>query len=575
MKGPVKKEDTKKESFVKKEQKDKKLKAKNILLHSWLNRNEQITTTEEAKVACKARKRKERQESISSLCQERKVIRSNSEERPHSRRQSEKDSIIRRVSSSEDLHIRNIKNKRNQSSKENIDVIENNVSLVVDECEHEKRRSHERFAKPLTLKCKKSFSKRPKGKSFSKTRYKVDDKHTQHEVCSVNLQISEHIEVTAPKAKKERSPSPHRPPSSTSFDLSTLHQQVDDSEPLPSCSNRMNNDTSPSLSVVPNRLLSSPRNSIIATHCIYLDPDVCVYNNGRKVISPAEEKMQKISKQLSAVKKKIKKFEGDFQLKHGFKPSHFDKMCDAGMKKHYMDLTKLKKEFKLLQESGSKFMNDGDSIDGKEKCLQEIMKDIELKLETKREFGSRTCKIEEMTQEQLSEEKVAVQKALLHLENVYGRPINKEDRDLVRPLYDRYRNLKRLVAKAALGTSVINDLETIHEDETAHFVADTPKTTEAVAEKTSAAVTDSDTDVSINENLHAMDQEELRQQMKLATEEKKVLKRTIKEYELSVQQKTGKMVQKEDKQQIQQLYRNYKTVKSKIRLLDALISKQN
>ncbi|XP_045472866.1 protein FAM13A [Harmonia axyridis] len=571
MKGPVKKEETKKEPFAKKEQKDKKLKAKSILLHSWLNRNEQITTTEEAKVACKARKRKERQESISSLCQERKVIRSNSEERPHSRRHSEKDSIIRRVSSSEDLHIQNMKNKRNQSSKNKFEATETNSS-VVDECEHEKRRSHERFAKPLTLKCKKSFSKRPKGKSFTKTRYKVDDKHS-HESSKVNIQINEHIEVS--KVKKERSPSPHRAASSASFDLSTLHQQVDDSEPLPSCSNRMNNDLSPSLSIVPNRLLSSPRNSIIATHCIYLDPDICVYNNGRKVINPIEEKLQKISKQMGALKKKIKKFESDFHLKHGFKPNYLDKLNEGGIKKHYMELTKLKKEYKFLQESGIKSFHDEKSADAKEKSLQVVMTEIEMKLESKRENSSRNCKIEDMSQEQLSEEKVAVQKALLHLENMFGRPVDKDDRDLVRPLYDRYRTLKRLVAKASMGTSVSNDLETIHEDETVHFAVESSKSSETVTEKTSITATDSDTDVSINENLHAMDQEELRHQMKLATEEKKVLRRTIKEYELSVQQKTGKMVQKEDKQQIQQLYKNYKTVKSKIKLLDALISKQN
>lgn len=101
------------------------------------------------------------------------------------------------------------------------------------------------------------------------------------------------------------------------------------------------------------------------------------------------------------------------------------------------------------------------------------------------------------------------------------------------------------------------------------------KSSETITEKTSTTVTDSENEVSINENLHSMDQEALKLQMKRATEEKKVLKRSIKEYELSVQQKTGKMVQKEDKQQIQQLYKNYKTVKSKMRLLDALISKQN
>lgn len=52
-----------------------------------------------------------------------------------------------------------------------------------------------------------------------------------------------------------------------------------------------------------------------------------------------------------------------------------------------------------------------------------------------------------MTSDQLIDEKVAIQKALLYLESIHGRPNNREDRDIVRPFYDRYRTLKRLVAK--------------------------------------------------------------------------------------------------------------------------------
>lgn len=52
-----------------------------------------------------------------------------------------------------------------------------------------------------------------------------------------------------------------------------------------------------------------------------------------------------------------------------------------------------------------------------------------------------------MTSEQLLDEKVVIQKALLYLESKHGRPNTKEDRNMVRPFYDRYRTLKRMVAK--------------------------------------------------------------------------------------------------------------------------------
>lgn len=72
------------------------------------------------------------------------------------------------------------------------------------------------------------------------------------------------------------------------------------------------------------------------------------------------------------------------------------------------------------------------------------------RLAEKRTNNDRPEKLEDMTVDQLADEKVAVQKALLFFESVYGRPSSKEDRDLARPLYDRYRTLKRLVARAGM-----------------------------------------------------------------------------------------------------------------------------
>ena len=53
-----------------------------------------------------------------------------------------------------------------------------------------------------------------------------------------------------------------------------------------------------------------------------------------------------------------------------------------------------------------------------------------------------------MSREQVLAEKLALQKALLCLEERHGRPAQKRDRDMVRPLYERYRLVKRLVTKS-------------------------------------------------------------------------------------------------------------------------------
>jgi hypothetical protein len=69
-------------------------------------------------------------------------------------------------------------------------------------------------------------------------------------------------------------------------------------------------------------------------------------------------------------------------------------------------------------------------------------------LSEKRSLAGRSENLDELSREQLLDEKLAVQKALLYLEGIFGRPVTRGDRYLVRPLYDRYRALKRLVIRS-------------------------------------------------------------------------------------------------------------------------------
>lgn len=195
----------------------------------------------------------------------------------------------------------------------------------------------------------------------------------------------------------------------------------------------------------------------------------------------------------------------------------------------------------------------------------------------KREASNRSDVLEKMSCEELVQEKLAVQKALLYLESIHGRPDNKEDRNIARPIYDRYRMLKRIISKIP-SNNTGNELPTIHEDETMNFISSsTPQVSELDSEKSSSLFTStdsSDTDTSISENLHSLTKFELIEQHRLVSEEKKELRRTIKMFELDVQHKTGRMVQKEDKLAMENVYVAYKKVKAKLKLLDALVGKQ-
>ena len=53
-----------------------------------------------------------------------------------------------------------------------------------------------------------------------------------------------------------------------------------------------------------------------------------------------------LQKNIASLKKKIKKFEEEFEIEYGYKPSHSDKMKYKEMKKHMTDLNKYRKELK-------------------------------------------------------------------------------------------------------------------------------------------------------------------------------------------------------------------------------------
>lgn len=100
-------------------------------------------------------------------------------------------------------------------------------------------------------------------------------------------------------------------------------------------------------------------------------------------------------------------------------------------------------------------------------------------MQTKRFEEKRSSNVDEMTADQLVQEKTAVQRALLYLESLYGRPNTRDERDAARILYNRYRMIKRLVHRtASISGSGINnpsELPTILEHEAMAFTANPGK----------------------------------------------------------------------------------------------------
>lgn len=83
-----------------------------------------------------------------------------------------------------------------------------------------------------------------------------------------------------------------------------------------------------------------------------------------------------------------------------------------------------------------------------------------------------------------------------------------------------------------------------------------------------------DTSSSINENVHDMSLDELTRSLDVVRNEKKKLRRTIKDYEEVFEEQNGRKMLKNDRCAIDDIYAQYKQKKAKLRLLDALVRKQ-
>ncbi|XP_022237841.1 uncharacterized protein LOC106478506 [Limulus polyphemus] len=227
--------------------------------------------------------------------------------------------------------------------------------------------------------------------------------------------------------------------------------------------------------------------------------------------------VKQVNKKVHMLKKKIRNFEEIFELEHGFRPSHAEKMNYTEIKNLLMELNKARKDLKYLKqehhldhvEGVARFHMKNEIISEEwndckemelnntlckeklnkptlEESLQVVLKD----LSEKRQLAQRPDAIEEMSKEQVMDEKVAIQKALLGFESIHGRPTPTSDRELVRPLYERYRTMKRLVTRNSLlggfggkGKDTGSELQPILEHVAMDFTSPQPREEGMVCEE--------------------------------------------------------------------------------------------
>uniref|UniRef100_UPI0037E96660 protein FAM13A isoform X1 n=1 Tax=Semicossyphus pulcher TaxID=241346 RepID=UPI0037E96660 len=345
-----------------------------------------------------------------------------------------------------------------------------------------------------------------------------------------------------------------------------------------------------------------------------------------------------LTKRIHILKKKIHRFEERFEEERKYRPSHSDKAGNPEVLRWMNELAKLRKELKehklmkseedlpplTRQRSNTLPKSFGSQLEKKpqqEKVpkppVESSLETIQKKLQEKREEVNRPEDIKDMTREQIGAEKVALQKALLYYESIHGRPVTKSERQIMKPLYDRYRLVKQILCRAStipvIGSPSSKRrgplLQPIIEGETALFFDDIKEEEDGSEDdgetKTQFTVTvrpdlsvlsfldhmeeeadgfispvdelspsKNTTDMRLS-NLHAATTQELVEQLQETREEKKRLRKNLKEFEDQFFRQNGRNVQKEDRSPLAVEYNEYKHVKAKLRLLEVLISKRD
>ncbi|XP_069834408.1 protein FAM13A isoform X2 [Dendropsophus ebraccatus] len=345
-----------------------------------------------------------------------------------------------------------------------------------------------------------------------------------------------------------------------------------------------------------------------------------------------------ITRKIQSLKKKIRKFEEKFEEDRKYRPSHRDKATNPEVLKWMNELTKFRKQLKeskikiseedlvpqMRQRSNTLPKSFGSQLEREEErkeaekvakpSIEATMETIQKKLQEKRAEVSRPEDIKDMTRDQIAAEKVSLQKALLYYESIHGRPVTKGERQVMKPLYDRYRLFKQILYRAntipVIGSPSSKRrsplLQPIIEGETASFFKEEEEegSEDDGNENTDFAVTmkpgftvrsfldqledeadgfvspvddktpsKSTQDLGLG-NLHSASVSELLEQLQEAREEKKRIRKKLRDFEDNFFRQNGRNVQKEDRSPMAEEYSEYKHMKAKLRLLEVLISKR-
>ncbi|XP_044069825.1 protein FAM13B-like isoform X2 [Siniperca chuatsi] len=335
-----------------------------------------------------------------------------------------------------------------------------------------------------------------------------------------------------------------------------------------------------------------------------------------------------LNRHIHTLRKRIRRFEECFEQEKHYKPAHNDKTAHPEVARLMKELIKSRKQLKELKlrqsEEGGLRRQGGfnpsaetcrNNLDQREAALtetelqqlnnnsntkpnvEETVNIINNRLKERRRDLGLPESIKEMSHFQMTMEKTSLQKCLLYFENLHGRPSTRQERTLMKPFYDRYRLLKQLLFSSAAAT-VITTIEEeegsdeehpkqrssrpqplwlksprcVSSDELLHLPSLEMSETPLVSPL--EEVKGLQPQIITMATLHEASRPELLDHLRIARLEKRRLHQALREFEHHFYTQTGRACQKEDRGPMAEEYCQYKNLKAKLRLLEALLSKQ-
>ncbi|XP_049927550.1 protein FAM13A-like isoform X2 [Epinephelus moara] len=336
-----------------------------------------------------------------------------------------------------------------------------------------------------------------------------------------------------------------------------------------------------------------------------------------------------LNRHIHTLRKRIRRFEERFEQEKHYKPAHNDKTAHpevARLMKELIRSRKQLKELKLRQSEDGGLRGQRDFHQSPETCrtntdhreaaptgtelqtlnnnsntkpnVEETVNTITNRLKEKRRELGLPDSIKEMSHFQMTVEKTNLQKCLLYFESLHGRPSTRQERTLMKPFYDRYRLVKQLLLSSAAAT-VITTIEEEEGSDEERPKQRSPRL-QPLRLKSPRCVSSDESlrlpSLEMSETplvspleevkcfqpqiitmatLHEASRPELLDHLRTARLEKRRLHHALREFEDHFYMQTGRACQKEDRGPMAEEYCQYKNLKAKLRLLEALLSKQD